>query len=226
VQQAHVVQQHVTGLEQDRLCRLGRETVAVQARNLVPGLGVGPVLAARHHPHAGVAVGVVEVEIGDEHRRFGGVVVGAGAIPMPGHGDPLTRQLQHHGVLGGEQIRSRDRLDRAQHPGMAHHGARRRRLVDYVLDAAQHLGAVQVAGTEQEVLHARMRLPGQPLHVCAHRRQLVAAQRARQRKPATLPKGVHLAVRDSFHVTPCTPPYRRRQTLMPQGYQAPRWARR
>jgi hypothetical protein len=102
VQQAHVVQQHVTGLEQDRLCRLGRETVAVQARNLVPGLGVGPVLAARHHPHAGVPVGIVEVEVGDEHRRLGGIVVGAGAVAMPGNGNPLAGHFQHHRILGGE----------------------------------------------------------------------------------------------------------------------------
>ena len=61
-------------------------------------------------------------------------------MPWPGH-------LQHHGVLGRKKVRAGDLLHGGEHARVAHHGARDLRLVDHILCAAQHLRAVQVAGT-------------------------------------------------------------------------------
>ena len=223
MQQADVVEQHVAGAQRHRLGAAGREAVPVALGDRRRGARVGPAVAARHHPDAGIQVGVVEVEVGDEHRRFDRVIVGAGAVAVPRHGDALAGHLQHHGVLGRKKVGPGELLHGGKHARVAHHGARGLRLVDHVLDAAQHPRAVQVPGTVQVVGRVRMCLSGHPVHVGAHRRQFPVPDAAGQHQRAVVAKRLYLNVGKTSHEYGCNDSQGSRQTRaeLPRARSSP-----
>src|ERR1051325_5469295 len=100
-------------------------------------------MAAGDHPHARVLIRLVQVEVHVENGSVAGKI--GSSVPVPRHFYTFAWELEHHGIPGGDEVRTREPFHGPKDEWMGQQRLAFVSFVDDVLYPAQHLSACSVA---------------------------------------------------------------------------------